>query len=37
LVDEIIRILLPKEIQELRAEIDRLQVLMEETIAHEEW
>jgi hypothetical protein len=37
LVDELARILLPGEFQELRAELKRLQVLKEDAIANEEW
>ena len=37
LVEEIIRILLPKELQEVRAEIERLQVLKENAVANQEW
>jgi hypothetical protein len=37
LVDEIIRILLPREFQELRAELERLQVKKEESVANQEW
>jgi len=37
LVDEISRILLPREFQELRAELERLQVLKEEAVANQEW
>jgi hypothetical protein len=37
LVDEIIRILLPKELQDLRAELERLQVTKEEAVANQEW
>jgi hypothetical protein len=37
MVDEIIRIVLPGEFQELRAESERLQVLKEEAVANQEW
>jgi hypothetical protein len=37
LVDEIIRILLPKEFQDLRAELERLQMTKEEAVANQEW
>lgn len=37
LVDEIIRILLPREIQKLRAELERLQMAKEEAVVNQEW